>query len=176
MNFTQDLAFGKTWEETAARLVGGTITLPPKGCFKPYDFISDGVKYEVKADRLAYKYGGNTMFIEFECSGQPSGISTTEADVWMYFMVHPSGSYKCYSIPVSELRKNCEGCPIKKGGDGYRSRGYIVKTSSPPLERTPSGVDLRIHLPPPPPLVPRDLRTPASRTPQPSPPPAILLG
>lgn len=181
-NFTKDLAFGKTWEATAMSLVGGG-TPAPEGRFKPYDFTSNGVKYEVKADRLAYKYGGKTMFVEYECSGQPSGISTTEADVWMYFMVHPDGSYKCFSVPVAELKEWCKGCPAKSGGDGYRARGYIVPVRTPPLmesgrmmERTPSGTDLRIRLPPPPPLSPRAQRTPGSRTSPLSPLPAVLLG
>lgn len=182
MSFTKDLAFGKTWEATARSLVGGGEP-GPSGRFKPYDFTHHGIKYEVKADRLAYKYGGNTMFVEYECSGQPSGISTTEADVWMYFMVKPDGTYKCYSIPTVELREWCNGCPVKAGGDGYRAKGYIVPVRTPALtqesallERTPSGTDLRIHLPPPPPLVPRAPKTPGSRTSPPPLLPAVLLG
>ena len=129
-NFVKDLAFGATWQETAQKLIGGTIKPAPNCCFKPYDFIADGIKYEVKADRLAYKYGGNTMFIEYECSGEPSGISTTEAEYMMYFMVMPNNEYKCYKIPVVQLKMACFGCPVKKGGDGWRSRGYIVPVES----------------------------------------------
>lgn len=164
MSFRADLTFGKTWEEVASRIVGGAVEKAPEGKFKPYDFISNGLKYEVKADRLAYKYGGNTMFIEFECSGKPSGISTTEADFWFYFMVHPSGSWKAWCIPVAELKQMCVGCIVKKGGDGWRSRGYIVpvKTSA-HFEESGSGVDqLRIRLPPPSPLLPHDQRTPGN--------------
>ena len=125
-NFVKDLEFGTTWQEVAQQLVGGSIEPAPKGRFKPYDFIADGVKYEVKADRLAHKYGCKTMFIEYECSGVPSGISTTEAEYVIYFMVMPGGEYKCYKLPIVELRNGCCGCPVKKGGDGWRSRGYIV--------------------------------------------------
>lgn len=186
-NFTRDLSFGKMWEATAMSLVGGGEPAP-EGRFKPYDFISNGVKYEVKADRLAYKYGGNTMFVEFECNGQPSGISTTEADVWMYFMVNPNGSYKVYVVPLEDLKEWCKGCVVKKGGDGYRARGYIVPVRTPalvtvsagqsgmPLERTPSGTDLRIRLPPTTRPSPPDQKTPGSRTSPPPPPPAVLLG
>ena len=117
------------------------------------------------------------MFVEFECNGQPSGISTTEADVWMYFMVHPNGSYKCYVVPVEDLKEWCKECVVKKGGDGYRARGYIVPVrtqplvtaSASPLERNPSGTDLRIRLPPPPPLSPRAVNSPGSRSEPPSP-------
>lgn len=172
------------------RLVGGG-TPAPEGRFKPYDFIrTDGKKVEVKADRLAYKYGGNTMFVEFECSGQPSGIATTEADEWMYFMVNPDGSAKWFSIPVAELKEWCVGCPVKKGGDGYRARGYIVpargsysiltrtqatEEAGRVLERTPSGTDLRIRLPPPSVLAPREPTTAGSKSLSPSPRLPVVL-
>lgn len=176
-NFTKDLSFGKTWETIAMSLVGGGSP-GPSGRFKPYDFTHNGIKYEVKADRLAYKYGGNTMFVEYECSCQPSGIATTEADVWMYFMVKPDGSYKCYSVPVADLREWCKGCRTKAGGDGYRALGYIVPVRTPPLVTAEqAGVqsqaelprlavaDQYIHLPPPSPLAPRAQKTTGSRTP-----------
>jgi hypothetical protein len=90
-NFLKDLKFGSVWEHKAQELVGGNIEPAPSGKFKPFDFISNGTKYEVKADRLAYKYGCKTMFIEFECNGVPSGISTTEAEYIVYFMVLNEG-------------------------------------------------------------------------------------
>ena len=129
MSFNKDLEFGKKWEEVAKAFVSQTETLldsAPNCEFKPWDFRSSVASYEVKSDRLAYKYGCKTMFIEFECSGKPSGIQATEADFWMYFMVKPSGEYVAYRIPVPELKKMCVGCVSKAGGDGYRSRGYIV--------------------------------------------------
>ena len=178
MNFTKDLSFGKTWEVLASKLVGGVVEFAPDGKFKPYDFIADGVKYEVKADRLAHKYGANTMFVEYECNCQPSGVSTTEADVWMYFMVYPSGGFKCYSIPVSDLKEWCKGCRTKAGGDGYRSLGYIVPVKTAPLVEVLGGQeparDLHIRLPPPPPLSPHAQRTQGSRTELPSPQALVL--
>jgi len=171
------------WEATAMSLVGGGEPAP-SGRFKPYDFTFNGVRYEVKADRLAYKYGGNTMFVEYECNGLPSGISTTEADVWMYFMVKPDGSYTCYSVPVADLKQWCVGCVVKKGGDGYRARGYIVPVRTPALiggsastlERSPSGTDLRIRFPPPHPLSPRAQTSPGNKTSPPLRLPEALLG
>jgi hypothetical protein len=129
MSFKKDLEFGKKWEEVAKAFVSQTETLldsAPNCEFKPWDFRSSVASYEVKSDRLAYKYGCKTMFIEFECSGKPSGIQATEADFWMYYMVKPSGECVAYRIPVPELKKMCVGCVSKAGGDGYRSRGYIV--------------------------------------------------
>lgn len=180
-NFTKDLAFGKMWEATAMSIVGGG-TPAPEGRFKPYDFINNGIKYEVKADRLAYKYGGKTMFVEYECGGQPSGISSTEADVWMYFMVNPNGSYKVFCVPVEDLKEWCKGAPSKAGGDGFRAKGYIVPVRTPPMMEVsgtttaPTSEDLRIRLPPPPPLSPRAPTSEGSKTSPLSPLPAVLLG
>jgi hypothetical protein len=82
--------------------------------------------YESKADRLAYKYNYKTMFIEYECNGVGSGISTTQADYWFYFMVKPGGDYIVYEIPIAKLREACNGCRQVSGGDGGRAKGYIV--------------------------------------------------
>jgi hypothetical protein len=128
MPFFSDLSFGKSYETLASsRLpVGETLVeFAPAGC-KGWDFRSDKFKYEVKADRLAYKYDMKTMFIEFECSGKPSGISTTEADIWVYFMVRPNGTSRVFWIPVSALKDACSRSQSKCGGDGGRARGYIV--------------------------------------------------
>ena len=47
-----------------------------------YDFkTSDGIKYEVKGDRLSVKT--NNFFIEYEGYGKPSGIEISTADKWM---------------------------------------------------------------------------------------------
>lgn len=130
MNFKNDLLFGKKYEALAASDYlpedETLVETSPDGLFKGWDFRTNKFKYEVKADRLAYKYGGKTMFIEYECSGKPSGISTTEADYWFYFMVNPDGTNKHFRFSVEELREKCKGCVSKAGGDGWRSRGYIV--------------------------------------------------
>lgn len=185
MPFRSDLTFGRTWEETASQLVGGTVEFAPSGRFKEWDFTSDGVPYEVKADRLAYKYGCKTMFIEYECNGVPSGISTTKAKYYVYFMVRPNGTYTAYKLPVTDLRMACFGCPVKKGGDGYRSRGYIVpvegfrmselKQEREDQELLPSDdlntPDLPSSLP-----LPHDPRMLGSKTSLLPPLPAVLLG
>ena len=125
MCFTRDLEFGKKWEKIAAEIIGGETIFAPDGQFKGWDFMANGLKYEVKADRAAYKYGSNTMFIEYECNQKSSGISTTEADIWIYFMITPT-SYTVYELLVSDLKQECANCIIKCGGDGGKSRGYIL--------------------------------------------------
>ena len=67
MGFTADLTFGKKYQEIAKKYVGEEITESPEGLFKAYDFKTETAKYEVKADRLAHRYGCRTMFIEYEC-------------------------------------------------------------------------------------------------------------
>lgn len=82
-------------------------------------------KYEVKADRLSAKTGN--LCIEYECSGLPSGISTTEANYYAYFIIHGS-SEDLYIIPVPHIKELIAQGAYKKmkGGDGYRSRFYLI--------------------------------------------------
>lgn len=130
MGFTADLAFGKKYQEIAKKYYardGEEVLENPEGLFKAYDYKTTLGKYEVKSDRLAYKYGCRTMFIEYECNGKPSGINSTEADFWFYFMVKPSGSFEVYRIPTDILKKECSATlRMIAGGDGGRVRGHIV--------------------------------------------------
>jgi hypothetical protein len=128
-SFSSDLSFGKTWESVAMRMVGGEAT-SSIGAFKEWDFKVGEATYEVKSDRLAYKFGGKTMFIEHECSGKPSGIRSTKADYWVYFMVRPNGDYTTYRIPTPVLKEATKGCRQVSGGDGGRSKGFIVPVKS----------------------------------------------
>lgn len=157
-NFVGDLSFGQKWEATARLIMSRTEDVQevaPQGMFKGWDFRTNVGKYEVKADRLAYKYGGKTMFIEFACSGQQSGINTTEADFYFYIMVKPNGEFDCFRLPIADLKVACRGCVVKKGGDGWRASGYIVPVleqfrvpKSVPHTDTPTQHSLRIVLPP----------------------------
>jgi len=70
MPFHSDLSFGRTYEELCHYLPSDGEMLEeyaPRGVFKGWDFRTNKFKYEVKADRLAHKYGMKTMFIEYEC-------------------------------------------------------------------------------------------------------------
>jgi len=129
-SFSKDLSFGKMWEEKAMRMVGGVAIPSPTGAFKDWDFKVGEATYEVKSDRLAYKFGGKTMFIEHECGGVPSGIRATKADYWVYFMVRPNGEYTTYRIPTADLKEATKGCRQVSGGDGMRSKGFIVPVKS----------------------------------------------
>jgi hypothetical protein len=128
-NFSSDLEFGKKYEEEAIRLIAkaeDTIERAPSGCFKPYDFKVNGVAYEVKSDRCAYRTGN--LFVEYECGGKPSGLSSTSAEFWVYFVVKPSGEHDVYLIPIADLKAKTKGAPKVSDGDGNRVRGWLIKT------------------------------------------------
>lgn len=117
--FQRDLAFGRTFEDKAIAFVGGAIERPAGKCSE-FDFKSDGVAYEVKSDRMSATTGN--MFLEYECNQRPSGIAVSTADYWFYYVV--KAQEDVYKIPVPVL-KAMTGRSVS-GGDGYRSRGYLI--------------------------------------------------
>jgi hypothetical protein len=126
--FSKDLSFGKHYEARWSSQFSEYVAAP-EGCFKPWDVTVGQEVYEVKADRLVGKYGN--FFIEFECSGKPSGISTTTATHWILYDVRMNGTtlgepLACYKVPLQDLRTLAPDFPIKAGGDGWRSKGWVV--------------------------------------------------
>ena len=123
-NFQNDLQYGQKYEEKALKYLDYDTVEHMEGYFKEYDLIitKDEVKtkIEVKSDRRA-QFTKN-LAIEFECNGKPSGVSTSEADYWMYFIVYDDRNDEVFKIPVSELKKLIKNCRTAWGGDGYRSR------------------------------------------------------
>ena len=98
---------------------------------KEYDLIiykdEQPIKIEVKSDRQASQT--NNLAIEYECNRQPSGISVTEADYWIYFIVFESlelDHQECYKIPIDDLKTIVKSCNKVAGGDGGRSRLYLL--------------------------------------------------
>lgn len=105
-SFTYDLHVGEYAESWAKGLFSNT-------------------KVEVKTDSLAHKTGN--AYIEVYSRGKASGISTTEADYWIY-KIESSGS--AIVIPVSRLkelvRKYHQLNGFTKGGDDDTSLGVLV--------------------------------------------------
>jgi len=128
--FRNDLNFGQKYEKLFCELMGLTDFNISKGKFKPYDILDNvtNLKYEVKSDRLGYKTGN--IAIEYECSNKPSGITTTEADYYPYFIINKTG-YDLYLIPVEVIREKIKTGNRRSvnGGDGYRSKMYLFKIS-----------------------------------------------
>ena len=98
-----------------------------KGNFKPYDFVADNVKYECKADRMAHKTGN--LCIEYQSRGKPSGISTSEADYWIYMLVAPDGAVSdTFKIPGDILKEEIEKKSYTRdvsGGDNWTNKMYL---------------------------------------------------
>jgi hypothetical protein len=69
------------------------------------------------------------MAIECEYNNQPSGIASTKADYFVYFVVHKDRD-ECYCFPTEELRDIVKSCRKVRGGDGYKSQMYLVKISN----------------------------------------------
>ena len=98
-----------------------------KGYFKEYDLIitkdNNETRIEVKSDRHASKTGN--LAIEYECNNKPSGITSTEADYYIYFIVHPDRD-ETYKIPIDDLKNLVKDCRKVSGGDGNRSKMYLL--------------------------------------------------
>jgi hypothetical protein len=131
MTFIADLKFGNIYEQDClTRLKGAKII---QGKFKPYDVIDEkGIKYEVKADRWTYKT--HNLCIEFECNNKPSGITSSEADYYMYYIVNTDNKEKPYEyvlkIPSDDIRALIEDKKyhkVQKGGNGWRSKFYLFR-------------------------------------------------
>lgn len=93
------------------------------------EVFTGGYKVEVKCDRIAHKTG--RIYIEVYSRGKKSGISTTEADYWLYII---ENKQVMFLIPVDRLRELCREFHarygFKKGGDSDTSLGVLIPMSS----------------------------------------------
>lgn len=105
-DFKFDLLRGKSGEELVAKI----FSVPPD-------------KIEVKKDSLTHKTGN--LFVEFECRNQPSGISTSHADYWVFLI---EKTYIIIFVKTSYLKKLCAKYKnnIVNGGDSNTSNGYLI--------------------------------------------------
>lgn len=128
--FNEQLSQGHKYEKESLEYLEYDTVKHMKGYFKEYDLIinKDGfkTKIEVKSDRQASKTGN--LCIEYECNNKSSGITSTEADFWIYFIVYPDRD-ECYIIPIEDLRELVKFSRKVKGGDGMRSRCYLLNKS-----------------------------------------------
>ena len=129
MGFVADLQFGNKYEKIAIDLLeAGDVVVPPQNTkHSAWDFKHNGVAYEVKADRRAC--GTGNFAVEYECGGKPSGIETTQADVWIFFMVKETG-FECYRIPIATLRSLCYSENRKNQTWGGRSKFYLLSVNT----------------------------------------------
>ena len=133
MGFNNDLKFGEFYQQELVKVMGMENYEMAKGNFKDYDIkeiITDNNKvryWEVKADRRTYDT--NNLCIEFECNKKPSGITTSTANYYAYFVIHPGNKiYDLYIIPTKRIRREIEKETYKRilnGGDGWKSKFYL---------------------------------------------------
>lgn len=84
---------------------------------------------EVKEDFSCERTGN--VGVEYECRGKPSGISVSQAAVYLYKIHEPSQRIGLYVIPTKELKqmiKRQEYFRVVNGGDpGSNSMNYLFK-------------------------------------------------
>lgn len=128
MTFKKDLKFGQQYEMLFCEIMGFTDYQISTGKFKEYDIINNNIKYEVKCDRLAAKTGN--VAIEYECFNKPSGITTTQADYYVYFILNGQ-DYDLFVIPVNDIKEyiknNSQKYKNVSGGDFSKSKMYLIK-------------------------------------------------
>ena len=129
--FHKDLKQGQKYETKCLEYLDYDSVIHKKGYFKEYDLtiFKNGhpIKIEVKSDRQASKTGN--LAIEYECNNNPSGITSTKADYWVYFVVYPDRE-ECYKIPIDDLKNIIKDCRKVSGGDGYKSRMYLLNKNN----------------------------------------------
>lgn len=108
-SFTYDLHVGESAESWVKELIGNS-------------------RVEVKTDSLAHKTGN--AFIEVYSRGNPSGISTTTAEYWVY-RIESNGSAIIVSTQrLKELvKKYYKINGMTKGGDNESSKGVLIPLS-----------------------------------------------
>ena len=125
--FQKDLSTGHFYEERSLLYLDYDEHKFIEGYFKEYDLeiIKDGktIKIEVKSDKRASRTGN--LAIEYECNDKPSGITSSTADYWIYFIVFEDHE-EVYKVPLDKLRKIAKKCHKVSGGDNNLSRMYLV--------------------------------------------------
>lgn len=114
--FDVDLQFGKHFEELL-------------------DDIFSGVhKAEVKTERDKWVGYGNIV-IETEYKDKPSGLTSTEADIWIHNLALDGELVCSIMIPVERLRQVTDAmvkdkvARVTKGGDGWKSKLALLPLS-----------------------------------------------
>jgi len=86
--------------------------------------ILEGKKIEVKKDLQAHKTGN--IFVEYESRGKPSGLATSEAEYYCYFLsdehfvIIKSDRFKAICRNFLNTNRDI------KGGDSNTSKGILL--------------------------------------------------
>ena len=133
--FIEDLSAGNLGEKVFANfLLKKGFNIKGFNNDYKYDIITDYhskiITFEIKTDRYEFlkSVKTNNIFIEVSCNNKPSGISKTEADIFVYFLPDYE---ECYCISVKELRKILRSNPeyfryTTQSGDLGKVKGYLI--------------------------------------------------
>jgi hypothetical protein len=121
-----DISHAVEWlvAEHSARVTGEVVWIPV-GLFRDFDGItaSKNLRFEVKCDVAAAE--SFNLAIERSYRAHPSGISATQANVWVHCV--PIGdNLFCYEFDVADLRAALQGRSVVHGGDRGASELYLV--------------------------------------------------
>lgn len=130
--FMSDLILGQYYEDEYIKKRKFKDVYHPKDkAFKDYDLKNKitGKTYEIKADRKAK--GTGNLFVEFEFKGEDSGINATKADYWIHYITETDDVKKAKKylkikrkVLIQLINKN--NFQVRKGGDNYLARGFLV--------------------------------------------------
>lgn len=99
---------------------------------KEYDLLiekdGDMKKYELKTDYFVTKeHDSGNVFVEYECRGKASGISTSTADWWIFYLIHLK---ELWFIKTEDLKQVISEFHFNTthtaGDEGSRTKGYLV--------------------------------------------------
>lgn len=85
---------------------------------------------EVKSEKRASETGN--ICIEYSCRGKPSGITTTQAHYYYFYVVY-NDRYRLFKIPVIELKEMIRDKYYIRscnGGDEMASKIYLFSIKS----------------------------------------------
>jgi len=111
--FDIDLEFGKMGEKFVSEVLEGNS------------------KVEVKTERDIWKKTGN-IAIELRCKGKPSGVSTTEATVWIHLLAYKGVIEGGFLLKVDELKDKIKklhnegNLNLSMGGDNNESQMALL--------------------------------------------------
>ena len=111
--FDLDLEFGKMGEEFTQQVFEGNS------------------KVEVKTERDIWVTTGN-IAIEIRCKGKPSGLSTTESNVWVHLLAHNDVIKGGFLFKVDKLKEKIKklhksgGLKMVMGGDDNLSQMALL--------------------------------------------------
>jgi hypothetical protein len=88
------------------------------------DLFSGGLKIEVKCDKAAHRTGN--IYVEVYYKGEKSGISTTQADYWIFRIDALDSAIIVSRKRLKELVRKYYNGNFIKGGDCDTSLGVLI--------------------------------------------------